>query len=147
MITTRSPKVMASTWSWVTNTDVVGISACRRLISMRICARSFGVEVRQRLVEQEHLRIAHDAAAERDALLLSAGQLLRLALQQLVQAEHVGGAVDRRLDLGFRRLLVAQAKGEIVVDAQVLIERVVLEHHGDVAVARRQMVDDPARRS
>ena len=26
MITTRSPSVMASTWSWVTNTEVVGIS-------------------------------------------------------------------------------------------------------------------------
>ena len=102
-----------------------------------------GVEVRQRLVEQEHLRIAHDAAAERDALLLAAGQLLRLALQQFVQAEHAGGAIDRRLDLGFRGLLVAQAEGEIVVDAHVLVERVVLEHHGDVAVARRQMVDHP----
>ena len=32
----------------------------------------FGVEIRQRLVEQKHLRIAHDAAAERDALLLAA---------------------------------------------------------------------------
>ena len=102
-----------------------------------------GVEVRQRLVEQKHLRIAHDAAAERDALLLAARQLLRLALQQVVQAEHARGAVDRGLDLGFRGLLVAQAEGEIVVDAHVLVERVVLEHHGDVAVARRQVVDHP----
>ena len=103
----------------------------------------FGVEVRQRLVEQKHFRIAHDAAAERDALLLAAGQLLRLARQQFVQAEHARGAVDRGLDLGFGGLLVAQAEGEIVVDAHVLIERVVLEHHRDVAVARRQIVDDP----
>ena len=41
------------------------------------------------------------------------------------------------------RFLVAQAEGQIVVDAHVLVERVVLEHHGDVAVARRQMVDHP----
>ena len=59
-----------------------------------------GIEVRQRLVEQEYLRIAHDAAAERDTLLLATRQLFRLALQQLVQAKHVGGTVDRRLDLG-----------------------------------------------
>ena len=58
-----------------------------------------------------------------------------------MKPEHAGGAVDCRLDLGFRRLLVAQAEGQIVVDAHVLVERVVLEHHGDVAVARRQMVD------
>ncbi len=100
-----------------------------------------GVEVRQRLVEQKHLRIAYDAAAERDALLLAARKLLRLALQKLVQAEHGGGAVDRGLDVGFRGLLVAQAESQIVVDAHVLVERVVLEHHGDVAVARRQVVD------
>ena len=102
-----------------------------------------GIQVRQRLVEQEHLRIAHDAPAERHPLLLAAGQLLRLALQQFVQPEHAGGAVDRRLDLGFRRFLVAQAESQIVVDAHMLVERVVLKHHGDVAVARRQMVDHP----
>ena len=61
----------------------------------------------------------------------------------LVQAEHARRAIDRGLDLGFRGFLVAQAEGEIVVDAHVLVERVVLEHHGDVAVARRQVVDDP----
>ena len=34
-----------------------------------------GVEVRQRLVEQEDLRLAHDGAADRDALALAAGEL------------------------------------------------------------------------
>ena len=38
-----------------------------------------GVEVRQRLVEEEHLRIAHDRAAHRDALALAAGELARIA--------------------------------------------------------------------
>jgi len=33
----------------------------------------FGVEVRQGLVEQEHLRVAHDGAAHRHALALAAG--------------------------------------------------------------------------
>jgi hypothetical protein len=102
-----------------------------------------GVQVRQRLVEQEHLRIAHDAAAERDALLLAAGQLLRLALKQFMKPEHPGGTVDRRLDLGLRCFLVAQAEGQIVVHAHMLVERVVLEHHRDVAVARRQIVHQP----
>jgi hypothetical protein len=34
-----------------------------------------GVEVRQRLVEQEDLGVAHDGAADGDALALAAGQL------------------------------------------------------------------------
>jgi hypothetical protein len=33
----------------------------------------FGVEIRQRLVEQEHLRIADDGTAHGDALALAAG--------------------------------------------------------------------------
>ena len=39
------------------------------------------VEVRQRLVEQEHLRIADDRAAHRDALPLAAGELARIAVE------------------------------------------------------------------
>ena len=41
-----------------------------------------GVEVGQRLVEQEHRRLAHDGAAHRHALALAAGKLARLALEQ-----------------------------------------------------------------
>src|SRR5471030_409728 len=40
-----------------------------------------GVEVRQRFIEQEHLRIAHDGAADGDALALTARQFLRRALK------------------------------------------------------------------
>src|SRR6266849_4620447 len=39
-----------------------------------------GIEVGQRLVEQKNLRMAHDAAPQRHALLLPAGELPRLAL-------------------------------------------------------------------
>ena len=35
------------------------------------------IEVGQRLVEQEGLRLAHDGAADRDALALAAGELRR----------------------------------------------------------------------
>src|SRR5690348_17727509 len=36
-----------------------------------------GVEVRQGLVEQEHLRVAHDRASHRDTLALAARELAR----------------------------------------------------------------------
>ena len=54
-----------------------------------------GVEVGQRLVEQEHLRIAHDRAAHGDALALAAGKLARIAVEQRRQAEDFGRAVAR----------------------------------------------------
>ena len=36
-----------------------------------------------------------------------------------------------------------EAEGEVVTDRHVRIERVALEDHGDVAVFRRDVVDDP----
>ena len=44
------------------------------------------VEVGQRLVEQEQLRLAHDGAADGDALALAAGKLGRPALRDRVRA-------------------------------------------------------------
>ncbi len=38
-----------------------------------------GVEIGERLVEQQDLRLDHEAAGERDALLLAAGKLAREA--------------------------------------------------------------------
>src|SRR6185437_8827442 len=58
-----------------------------------------GIEVGQRLVEQEHLRIAHDGAPHRDALALAAGQLPGIAVEQRRQVQNLGGALDARGDL------------------------------------------------
>ena len=49
-----------------------------------------GVEVRQRLVHQEHARLAHDRPAHRDALALAAGQRLRLAVEVRLEVEQLG---------------------------------------------------------
>ena len=46
------------------------------------------VEVGERLVHQEDLRIAHERAPQRDPLLLAAGELARPALQQRVELER-----------------------------------------------------------
>ncbi len=43
-----------------------------------------GVKVRQRLVHQEDLRVTHNGAADGDALALTAGERLRLAVEVLV---------------------------------------------------------------
>ena len=48
-----------------------------------------GVEVRQRLVHEEHLRLANDRPAHRDALSLAAGELLRPPVEQLLEPEQL----------------------------------------------------------
>ena len=49
------------------------------------------VEVRERLVHQEHLRLPHDRAAHRDPLALAARQLLGAPVEVRRQVEHLRG--------------------------------------------------------
>ena len=53
-----------------------------------------GIEIGERLVEQEHLRIAHDGAAHGDALALAAGELARIAVEIGREAEDIGRLLD-----------------------------------------------------
>ena len=48
-----------------------------------------GVQVGERFVHQEDLRITHDGAAESDALTLAAGERLRLAVEQLLDGQDL----------------------------------------------------------
>src|SRR5581483_3284684 len=100
------------------------------------------VEVRERLVHQERLRIANDRPAHRNPLPLAAREDARLALQELLEAEHARDPLDPWFDLGLRDLPHLQAECDVVVHRHLRVERVVLEHHCDVALRRRQLVDD-----
>ena len=102
-----------------------------------------GVEVRQRFVHQERLGLADDRAPHRHPLPLTAGQRLRLALEQLLEPEDVRRLSDTPIDLLLRELPELEAERHVVVHGHVRIQRVVLEHHGDVAFLRRHGVDHP----
>src|SRR6516164_4109367 len=86
--------------------------------------------------------MAHETTAKGDALLLTAGQLARLALEQIADAEDLRGAHHLLADHSLARTTIAQAEREIVIDRHVLIERVILEYHGNVAVLGRKRVHD-----
>ena len=60
-----------------------------------------GVEIGQRLVEQEDLGMAHDGAAERDALALPAGKLARLAGSEYSPMPRMSAAALTRLVISF----------------------------------------------
>ena len=100
-----------------------------------------GVEIRQGLVEQEHLRITHNRAAHRDTLALTAGQLPRIAIKQRRQRKNVGGTAYMLVDLGLRRIPQLEREAHVLGDRHVRIERIVLEHHGDVPFLRLHIVD------
>ena len=108
---------------------------------MRVCDAERGVEVRQRLVEEEDLGVADDGAADGDALALAAGELLRQAVEKRRDLQHLGRLAHALVDLLLAAAAEPHAEGHVVVDLHVRIERVGLEDHGDAALRRRQVVD------
>ena len=88
------------------------------------------------------LRLPHEGPPERDPLALPAGELARLALEQLADVERLRGRVDPATDLASRHLAHLETEREVVAHGHLRIERVVLEDHRDVAAARRHLVDD-----
>ena len=58
-----------------------------------------GIEVGERLIHQEDRRLANDGAAQRHALPLPAGKLVRPAAQQMGDLQLFGGSTHRALNL------------------------------------------------
>ena len=85
---------------------------------------------------------AHDGPPHGDALPLTAGKLARLAVEEFGDVENLGRRLDPLANLRGGNLLHLQTEGQVLEDGQMRIEGVVLEHHGDVPVLRRQLVDD-----
>ena len=98
-----------------------------------------GVERAERLVQQQHLGLDRQRARQRDALPLSAGELMRIAvgepveLHQLQQLVHL--APDFRRSRAARARLHAQAEGDVLEHGHVPEQRVVLEHEADLPLA------------
>ena len=137
MTPTRSAIESASDWSWVTNRVVIPSRCCRLRISARSWVRTLRVERRERLVEQQHRRLDRQRAGDRDALLLAAGELVRVAvggLREAHQLQQLVGALEaRRLVLAAH----AQAEGDVGAHVHVREQAVCLKDHAHVALVRR----------
>ena len=92
------------------------------------------IQIGKRLVHQQRLRLAHNGAANRNALPLAAGQCLRLAVQILCDAENLRRLIYPAIDLALRYLAQFQRKGHILTDRHMGIQRIALEHHCNIPV-------------
>ena len=99
------------------------------------------VEVRQRLVHQEHAGDAHDRPPHGDSLALAARKLTGLALEIRGQPQQRRDLLHPLFPLGFLHLRDPQRKADVRRDGEIGVERVVLEDHRDVALLRRHVAD------
>ena len=99
-----------------------------------------GVEVGERLIEQEYVGPDHERAGERHALLLSAGELVGGALRVFFHPYDAQGFGHALLLLWGADRAHLQAVGDVFRDRQVRPEGVVLEHHAGVSAVRRHPV-------
>ena len=154
MTAMREAMVMASSWSWVTMTQVTPTSSMMLTSSIWVSSRSFlssapsGSSSSSSCGRLARLR----ASATRCCWPPESWCGLRLAyLLQLHQLEHGLDALRRSASLGMP--LALQAEGDVVPDRQVREQRVGLEHHVDRALVGRQpgqvlaVEHDAARRS
>ncbi|MNL09553.1 hypothetical protein D3C87_1303190 [compost metagenome] len=100
-----------------------------------------GVEVRERLVEQQEAWLHDNGARQRHALLLPAGQLPRHAVHQAGKITDFKRMGDAARALVLRDLLHLQAETEIFGNRHMREKRIGLKNHGDVTRFRRRLID------
>ena len=97
------------------------------------------VEVAERLVEEQRLRLRHEHAGERDALLLPARQRARLAVGELGEADHLERLHRELAPLVLADALHLQPERDVVEHGAVREEREVLEDRRRRPLVRRQV--------
>ncbi len=101
----------------------------------------FGIEIGERLVEQEHLWLAHDRTADGDTLALTTRQFGWPFLELLLQMQDARRFLHHVVDLCLRRLFQAQREGHVFEHGEMRIKRVGLEHHRHLALGRLDLGD------
>ncbi len=100
-----------------------------------------GIERRERLVQEQHLRLDRQRPRQRHPLLLSAGQLMRIAAALLAEMDQRQVPIGGLQPLRCRMAAQAQPEGDVLPRGHMREQAVGLEHHAHVAPVRRQIGD------
>ena len=102
-----------------------------------------GVEVAERLVEQEQIRLVDEGAAERQTLHLPAAQKRRRSALEAAEPHELEHALDPFSHRAAAHAAEPQRVGDVVEHGHVRPDRVGLEDHAEVALVRGH--EEPAR--
>jgi hypothetical protein len=98
----------------------------------------FRVQAREWFVQQEEPWPTDKRTGQRNPLLLTARELMRVAGCESIDANELQGIVDSSIPLGSGNLEGIQNELEIARDRQVGPQRQILEHESDLTSVRRQ---------
>ena len=104
-------------------------------------APQVGVEVTQRLVKQQHLRLEDQGARQRHALLLAAGDLIDIAVFESFQIDHRQRLFHPRFHVAARHAKHFQAVADVIPQRHMREQGVRLKHHTDIALLNGAMGD------
>ncbi len=96
-----------------------------------------GIEVGERLVEEQDRRLDHQRTGKRDTLLLPAAELRRVAVLEALQADRRQNLVDARLLSRAVECGVAETEGDVLQHRHVRPYGVVLKDHAHAPPLRR----------
>ena len=94
------------------------------------------IQVGERLVHQKDLRFLDHGACQRNALTLTAGEVRGLSVQIRRQTHDFADVRDERIALFLRHFLVNQTELNVLADGHRRIQRIILENHCQIALAR-----------
>ena len=99
------------------------------------------VQRAERFVKQEHLGPVHQRAGYGHALLLAAGELVRLSLFKAAEGDDLEHFRNALVYLLVRQLGYAQPEGDVLIHVQVGEERIFLKHRVYPAFVRRDIIN------
>ena len=114
-------------------------------LELHLFAQLF-VERAKRFVHQDKLGLKHQGAGKRDTLLLTTGQLRRATAAKGAHLDHLKRALDLGLAVRLADLAHFKRKAEVFGNRHMREKRIILKHHADAALVRRDVVDaDPVK--